>query len=86
MLSDALYHAVCRRTRARFGRAMSLHLFRDAAATFWAENEPGRISMVRDLLGHADHKTAEQHYIHAHTVRAARTLADLIAERKAQRA
>src|SRR5215207_1873873 len=36
MTSEALYDAVCRRTRARFGRSMSLHLFRDAAATFWA--------------------------------------------------
>jgi len=63
---------------------MSLHQFRDAAATFWAENETGQIGVVRELLGHADQKTAEQHYIHAQTVRAGRTLARLIAERKRQ--
>ena len=55
MISQALYEAVGRRTQARFGRSMSLHLFRDAAATFWAENEPGQIGVVRELLGHADH-------------------------------
>ena len=84
MSSSSLYDAVCRRTRARFGRSVNLHLFRDAAATFLAENEPGQVGMVRDLLGHADHKTAEQHYNHARTIWAGRTLAGLIAEKKRQ--
>jgi integrase len=81
-MSDcAIYDAVCRRTRKEFGTAMNLHLFRDAAASFWADAAPDEIHLVRDLLGHADLRTTEQHYIHAETVRAARTLASLLERR-----
>ena len=57
MSAGALYLAVCRRTRAEFGEPMNLHLFRDAAATFWAEDDPAQVHLVRDLLGHANLKT-----------------------------
>jgi integrase len=78
---DALYLAVCRRTRAEFGEPMNPHLFRDAAATFWAEDDPGQVHLVRDLLGHANPRTAERHYNHANGVRAARVAAEVLATR-----
>jgi len=78
MTGNAIYDAVCRRTRKEFGTAMNLHLFRDAAASFWADVAPDEIHLLRDLLGRADLRTTEQHYIHAQTIRAARTLASIL--------
>jgi integrase len=83
-MSDcAIYDAVCRRTREEFGTPMNLHLFRDAAVTFWADAAPDQFHLARDLLGHADLRTTEQHYRHAQTIRAARTLASLLETQRA---
>ncbi|HKH28572.1 MAG TPA: tyrosine-type recombinase/integrase [Sphingomicrobium sp.] len=79
MTGNAIYDAVCRRTQKEFGTAMNLHLFWDAAASFWADVAPDEIHLIRDLLGHADLRTTEQYYRHANTIRAGRTLALLLA-------
>jgi integrase/recombinase XerD len=80
MGDQAIYDAVCRRTKEEFGTAMNLHLFRDAAASFWADVAPDEIHLVRDLLGHADLRTTEQHYRHANTIRAGRMLTQVLEE------
>ena len=43
------------------GRAMSLHLFRDSAATTVAVHDSAHIGIVGDLLGHTRHETSEKH-------------------------
>ena len=78
LTGNAIYDAVCRRTRKAFGQAVNLHLFRDGAATFWALRDPTRVRGVSGLLGH-DPRTTERHYNQANGIRAGRTLADALA-------
>ena len=75
---DAIYHAVCRRTKKAFGEPVNLHLFRDGAATFWALRDPNRVMGVSGLLGHAPRIT-ERHYNQANGISAGRKLADALA-------
>jgi integrase len=81
MVSGAIYDAVCRRTKAAFGQPINLHLFRDAAATFWSMDDPVAVIGVRDLLGHRSFNTTDQHYRHSQTAHAARLYAEIIQRR-----
>jgi integrase/recombinase XerD len=81
MKSGAIYDAVCRRTTAAFGHRVYLHLFRDAAATFWSVECPEAILGARDLLGHRNLHTTDRHYRHAQTVQAARQYAQILERR-----
>ena len=78
LTGDAIYHAVCRRTKEAFGQPVNLHLFRDGAATFWALKDPTRVAAVSGLLGHEPRMT-ERHYNQANGIRAGRKLADALA-------
>jgi integrase len=71
MLSGAIYDAVCRRTDLAFGRSVNLHLFRDAAATFWCVEAPEAILGTRDLLGHRHINMTDTYYRHSQTMHAA---------------
>ena len=79
LTGSAIYHAVCRRTKTAFGEPVNLHLFRDAAATFWALKDPTRVAAVSGLLGHQPRMT-ERHYNQANGIRAGRKLADAWAQ------
>ncbi len=79
LTGDAIYHAVCRRTKTAFGEPVNLHLFRDGAATFWALKDPTRVAAVSGLLGHEPRMT-ERHYNQANGIRAGRKLADALAQ------
>ena len=81
MKGGAIYDAVCRRTKAAFGRRVYLHLFRDAAATFWSMESPEAILGTRDLLGHRKFDTTDQYYRHAQTIPAARQYAQILERR-----
>lgn len=81
MVSGAIYDAVCRRTKAAFGHSINLHLFRDAAATFWSMNDPEAVMGTRDLLGHQNFSTTDQFYRHSQTVTAARGYAQILERR-----
>jgi integrase len=81
MKGGAIYDAVCRRTKAAFGQRVYLHLFRDAAATFWSMECPEDILGARDLLGHRNLDTTDQNYRHAQTIPAARRYAQIIERR-----
>jgi len=83
MKGGALYDAVCRRTKKAFGQPVCLHLFRDAAATFWSVEAPDAILGSRDLLGQQKLETTDRHYRHAQTIRAARQYAHLLEEKLA---
>jgi len=77
LTGNAIYDAVCRRTRTAFGEPVNLHLFRDAAATFWALKDPTRVRAVSELLGH-EPRITERHYNQASGISAGRKLADAL--------
>jgi integrase/recombinase XerD len=78
LTGNAIYDAVCRRTRKAFGQPVNLHLFRDGAATFWALKDPTRVTAVSGLLGH-EPRVTERHYNQASGISAGRKLADALA-------
>jgi integrase/recombinase XerD len=67
-----IYTKVCAATEEELGVRLSPHLFRDALATGIATDDPEHIRMASRLLGHADPRTTERHYIHAQAIIASR--------------
>jgi site-specific recombinase XerD len=84
MTGNAIYDAICRRTKAYFGHSVNPHLFRDGAATFFALNAPESIGSASALLGHSDPKTLK-HYNQAGSILAGRRLARVLRKRLARR-
>jgi integrase/recombinase XerD len=76
---SALAWRIVLRTRAEFGQAVNPHLFRDAAATSIAINNPKHIGDASLVLGHADHRTTEKHYNHARSLEASVRHAEMLA-------
>jgi site-specific recombinase XerD len=77
-LSDAqIYARICRHTETVLGVRINPHLFRDCAATTLANEDPDHVMSVAPLLGHADLKTADQHYSRRAAQRYQETLAGL---------
>src|SRR5262249_22876666 len=72
---DRLNQIVGARTNAKFGKAMSLHDFRRAAATFLAMDAPEKIGLIPGVLQHASPDVSDQHYNLARTVQAGRRFA-----------
>ena len=72
--------ALAHRTRARFGRIVNVHLFRDCAATSIAAEDPDHVRMAAQLLGHASLQTTERYYIAANTWSALRRHHDGVRE------
>lgn len=60
------------------GVMLSPHLFRDAAATTLARKSPIDARLIRSLLGHSGHQTAERYYNHAAGLDATRSYADIV--------
>jgi site-specific recombinase XerD len=60
------------RTRQWFGKPISMHLFRHAAATSVAIDDPHHVAMIAALLGHAQLSTSERFYNMATSLEAAR--------------
>jgi len=58
-------------TEAAFGRSITPHLFRDAAATTIAIDNPVYVRDGHLILGHASLNTTEQHYNQARSLQAA---------------
>ena len=58
----ALYDRVRQLTAAAFGRSVNPHLFRDAAATSLAIQDPAQVRIAAQILGHASFATTERHY------------------------
>jgi integrase/recombinase XerD len=75
----ALEWRIMLRTRAEFGQAVNPHLFRDAAATSIAINNPKHIGDASLVLGHADHRTTERYYNHARSLEASARHAEVLA-------
>jgi integrase/recombinase XerD len=68
--------AVKLRTQARFGRSINPHLFRDAAATTLATEDPLHVRAAAPLLGHRSLTTTETYYQQANTLHAQRAYAE----------
>jgi integrase/recombinase XerD len=83
MSGDAIYNRVLLHTRAAFGKAINLHLFRDIAATTIALETPGQVRAAAALLGHASLTTTHHHYIQANMVEASRRYGNLIEKLRA---
>lgn len=60
------------RTRERFGHSVNPHLFRDAAATSVAIEDPDHVGIVTAILGHSTFRTSERYYNQATSLEAAR--------------
>jgi integrase/recombinase XerD len=69
---QSIYLKVCAASEEELGVRLSPHLFRDALATGIATDDPEYIRMASRLLGHADPRTTERHYIHAQAITASR--------------
>ena len=80
MTQEGLAGRIELRTREAFGKAMSPHRFRDAAATTLAIADPARISAAAPLLGHRSLATTEKHYIQARGLDAQRSFLEVIEE------
>jgi hypothetical protein len=72
---DRLYDIVRARTFSKFGKAMSLHDFRRAAATFLAMDAPEQIGLISGVLHHASPDVGDQHYNLSRSMKAGRRFA-----------
>jgi integrase/recombinase XerD len=70
-----LYDIVRARTFSKFGKAMSLHDFRRAAATFLAMDAPEKIGLIPGVLQHASPDPSDQHYNLSRSIQAGRRFA-----------
>jgi integrase/recombinase XerD len=59
-------------TQDRIGRTVTMHRFRDTAATTIAIEDPEHVYITRCLLGHTTLRTSERYYNHATSLQAAR--------------
>ena len=83
MKSHRIHSRICQRTEERFGHPINPHLFRDAAATSIAEQDPEHVGMIRAILGHASLATSEGHYNHAGSLEASRRYQRVIEDLRA---
>jgi integrase/recombinase XerD len=74
----AIYDRITRVTLRGLGRAIHPHLFRDAAATILAIEDPRHVRIASCLLAHRTLSTTEKYYNQAHAVEAARLMQNLL--------
>jgi integrase/recombinase XerD len=67
-----IYNMVRGRIIAKFGKAMGLHDFRRAAATYLAMDAPEKIGLIPGILQHASPDVGDQHYNLSRSVQAGR--------------
>jgi integrase len=84
LTAGQIYSIARARVLAKFGKAMGLHDFRRAAATFIATDAPAKIGLIPGVLQHASPDESEQHYILARSVEASRRFAAHLARTRAK--
>jgi integrase len=72
LIQGRIYDIVRRETLKAFGKAMSLHDFRRASATFLATVAPDQVGLIPGLLQHSSPDVSEKHYNLARSVEASR--------------
>jgi integrase len=82
MTDGALYAAFVRGVRHATGIALRLHDIRAIAATSLVIADPASASAASPLLGHADARVTQRHYVRAGTVEAARLLSMCLENRR----
>ena len=83
MREAAIYERVKRLTRKAFGCIVNPHLFRDSAATAFAQEDPAHVRASAALLGHGNLATTERYYNHAAMLTAVRRHGETIAALRA---
>lgn len=78
MTEMAIYDQIAKRTREAFGHSINPHLFRDAAATTMAVEDPEHVRLAASLLGHRTFSTTERYYQQARMLSAHRMYAKTI--------
>ena len=81
---NQIYSIARQRTLIRFGKAMGLHDFRRAGATFIAMDAPDKIGLIPGALQHASPDVSEQHYNLAQSVGASRRFAAHLVKTRAK--
>ena len=80
LVSGRISDIVRRETKKAFGKAMSLHDFRRAAATFLATIAPDQVGLIPAVLQHASPEMSQRHYNLARSVEASRRFAAHLAQ------
>lgn len=75
LVSGRISDIVRSETKKAFGKAMSLHDFRRAAATFLATIAPDQVGLIPAVLQHASPEMSKRHYNLARSVEASRRFA-----------
>jgi site-specific recombinase XerD len=81
MTQEALAGRIKLRTKTAFGKPISPHRFRDAAATFLSIADPAKVRMAAPLLGHRSLTMTEKHYIQGDGLQRQRTYLDVVLKR-----
>ena len=84
LTAGQIYSIARAHVSAKFGKAMGLHDFRRAAATFIATDAPAKIGLIPGVLHHASPDVSEQHYNLARSVEASRRFAAHLARTRAK--
>ena len=84
LTAGQIYSIACALVFAKFGKAMGLHDFRRAAATFIATDAPAKIGLIPGVLHHDSPDVSEQHYNLARSVEASRRFAAHLARARAK--
>ncbi len=80
MSSDAIYQAVCTRTKTAVGYRVNPHRFLHAAGTLWSVEDSENVRGLKEFLGHASYdKTTGKYYVMGQSSIAGRAPADAIA-------
>jgi integrase/recombinase XerD len=80
LVAGRLYDIVRARTNAKFAKAMGLHDFRRAAATFLAMDAPEKVGLIPGVLQHASPDIGERYYNLARSVQAGQRFTTYLAE------
>jgi integrase len=75
-----LYTLIGQITEKRFGQRMTLHIFRDCAATHVAIHDPEHMGVATALLGHRSMATTQRHYNLARSREAASLMQQAVLE------
>jgi integrase len=78
MTQMALYDQIRQRTHEGLGKDVNPHLFRDAAATTMAVEDPQHVRLASPLLGHRDPSTTERFYQQAQSLEAHREFTEVL--------
>ena len=78
MSARTIYTRVTRRTAKVFGRSVNPHLFRDAAATTLALEDPEHVRVAAQVLGHSTFATTERFYRMSKIAEAVRVYDDVL--------